>query len=58
MPAVKAKNRSKKAVQTAVAKNMQGLVAANKRRPADKKRSQEQMVAIAYAEARPKKKKK
>lgn len=55
MPAVKAKNRSKKAVQTAVAKNMQGLVAANKRRPADKKKPFKQLVAIAFSESKKKK---
>lgn len=58
MPAVRAKGTSKKAVQKAVAKNMQGLVAANKERPKDKQRSQAQMVAIAFSESRGGKKRK
>jgi hypothetical protein len=58
MPAVRAKGKSKNAISKAVAKNMQGLVAANKNRPADKQRSQQQLIAIAYSESKPKSKKK
>lgn len=56
MPAVKAKSRKKADVQAAVKKNIQGLVAADKNRPASKRRSMAQNVAIAYSEARPTKK--
>lgn len=58
MPAVKAKSKKKADVQKAVSKNMQGLVAANKLKPKKEQRSQAQMVAIAYSESKPKKKKK
>lgn len=58
MPYQVAKNKSKKAIQKAVQKNIQGLVAADKNRPLSERRPHKQIVAIAYAEATPKPKKK
>lgn len=58
MPPVKAKSRKKADVQKAVSKNIQGLIAADKKRPPSQRRSKEQIIAIAYAESKPKKKKK
>lgn len=56
MPAYKAKGKGKKAVQEAVSKNIKELYRANASKPSDKKRSHAQIVAIAYSEAKPKKK--
>ena len=58
MPVYKAKSRKKADIQKAVSKNIQGLVAADKNRPASKRRPMKQIVAIAYAESKPNKKKK
>lgn len=58
MPAYKAKNGSKKAVNTAVSKNIKELYKANEMKSPGKKRSREQIIAIAFSESRGKKKKK
>ena len=58
MPVAIAKTKKKKDIQAAVKKNIQGLIAADKNRPPSKRRPMKQVVAIAYSEARPKKKKK
>jgi len=52
----RARSNKKEAIQRAVSKNMQGLVAANNAKPKSQQRSIQQMRAIAFNEARPKKK--
>lgn len=57
MPLYKAKGKGKKAVNSAVSKNIKELYMANESKPAGKKRSREQMIAIGIAAAKRGKKK-
>ncbi len=52
----RARSNKKEAIQRAVSKNIQGLVAANNNKPSSQRRSIAQLRAIAFNEARPKKK--
>lgn len=54
MPLKKASGKGKAAVQKAVSANIQELTRANREKPAGKKRSKEQIAAIAYSAARKK----
>jgi len=54
MPLKKASGKGKPAVQKAVSANIQELTRANREKPAGKKRSKEQIAAIAYSAARKK----
>lgn len=54
MPLKKASGKGKAAVQKAVSANIQELTRANREKPAGKKRSKEQIAAIAYSSARKK----
>jgi hypothetical protein len=54
MPLKKATGKGKAAVQKAVSANIQELTRANRSKPAGKKRSKEQIAAIAYSAARKK----
>lgn len=54
MPLKKASGKGKAAVQKAVSTNIQELTRANREKPAGKKRSKEQIAAIAYSAARKK----
>lgn len=56
MPLIK--GRGKNGVKKAVAANIAELTRANKSKPAGKKRSREQIIAIAYSVAKKKGKKK
>lgn len=51
MPLKKASGKGKAAVQKAVSANIQELTRANREKPAGKKRSKEQIAAIAYSAA-------
>ncbi len=52
----KARSNKKQAIQSAVSKNIQGLVSANKFKPKSQQRTISQIRAIAFNQARPKKK--
>ena len=52
MPLTKAKGYGKKAMSTAVSKNISELTKANKAKPKGKKRSKKQIAAIAYSAAK------
>ena len=54
MPLKKASGKGKAAVQKAVSANIAELTRANREKPAGKKRSKEQIAAIAYSAARKK----
>jgi len=54
MPLKKARGTSKKAMNKAVSANIQELTRANREKPANKKRSEKQIAAIAYSAARKK----
>jgi len=54
MPLKKATGKGKAAMQKAVSENIQELTRANREKPAGKKRSKEQIAAIAYSAARKK----
>lgn len=54
MPLKKAKGTTKKAMNKAVSANIQELTRANREKPANKKRSEKQIAAIAYSAARKK----
>lgn len=54
MPLKKASGKGKAAVQKAVSSNIAELTRANREKPAGKKRSKEQIAAIAYSAARKK----
>ena len=54
MPLKKASGKGKAAMQKAVSANIQELTRANREKPAGKKRSKEQIAAIAYSAARKK----
>jgi hypothetical protein len=54
MPLKKATGKGKAAMQKAVSANIQELTRANREKPAGKKRSKEQIAAIAYSAARKK----
>jgi len=54
MPLKKAKGATKKAMNKAVSASIQELTRANREKPAGKKRSKEQIAAIAYSAARKK----
>jgi hypothetical protein len=54
MPLKKAKGSTKKAMNKAVSANIQELTRANREKPANKKRSEKQIAAIAYSAARKK----
>jgi hypothetical protein len=54
MPLKKASGKGKAAVQKAVSTNIAELTRANREKPAGKKRSKEQIAAIAYSAARKK----
>jgi hypothetical protein len=54
MPLKKSSGKGKAAMQKAVSANIQELTRANREKPAGKKRSKEQIAAIAYSAARKK----
>lgn len=54
MPLKKSTGKGKASMQKAVSANIQELTRANREKPAGKKRSKEQIAAIAYSAARKK----